>query len=108
MFWTARPVSGTCQKLSVPYHYTRVGTWNQPAWKRDAEQEYLDKHIESAVRFNISDISDKQSSAPLMLPPPQQFEEQVGKVYSRVCVCVCVCVLVHNMLGETHCNVMYN
>lgn len=74
-----------------------LGTWNQPAWKRDAQQEYLDKHIDTAVRFNISDISDKQSSAPLMLPPPQQFEEQVGKVHILLCLptaylvhqCVC-------------------
>lgn len=57
-----------------------TGTWNQPAWKRDAQQEYLDKHIEGALRFNISEISDKKSSAPLMLPLPEQFEEQVGKV----------------------------
>lgn len=34
------------------------------------------------MRFNISDISDKKSSAPLMLPPAEQFEEQVGKVQS--------------------------
>ena len=71
-----------------------LGTWNQPAWKRDAQQEYLDKHIDTAVRFNISDISDKQSSAPLMLPPPQQFEEQVGKVHIHV-VCLPMAYLVH-------------
>ena len=73
----------------IEYLCVRTGTWNQPAWKRNAEQEYLDKHIEGAVRFNISEVSDKKSSAPLMLPPPDQFEEQVGKV---LCVCVCVCV----------------
>ena len=67
----------------ITAHYT--GTWNQPAWKRDAQKEYLDKHIEGSVRFDISDISDKKSSAPLMLPPPEQFEEQVGKVECVLC-----------------------
>ena len=80
-----------------------IGTWNQPAWKRDAQQEYLDKHIDTAVRFNISEVSDKQSSAPLMLPPPQQFEQQVGKVMKGVCI---VIYMYHpawvNCIGELH------
>ncbi len=49
-------------------------------WKRDAEQEYKDAHIEGAVRFDIAVVADKEKKQPLMLPPPNQFAEQVGQV----------------------------
>ena len=54
--------------------------WCPGPWKRDLEQEYLDKHIEGAVRFNIAEFSDKESQIPLMILPQTQFEEKVGKV----------------------------
>ena len=54
--------------------------WCPGSWNRDLEQEYLEKHIEGAVRFNISEFSDKDSKIPLMILPQQQFEEKVGKV----------------------------
>ena len=59
--------------------------WSPPAWKRDVQQEYLDKHIEGAVKFDIAEFSDKTSSTPLMILPQQQFEEKVGKVILLCC-----------------------
>ncbi|XP_064398806.1 3-mercaptopyruvate sulfurtransferase-like [Halichondria panicea] len=56
------------------------GTWNQPAWKRNAQQEYLDGHIEGAVRFDIGTVCDKDSPIPgLTLPTDAQFTENVQK-----------------------------
>lgn len=49
-------------------------------WKRDADQEYLQQHIEGAGRFDIRVVADKSSPLPLMLPSAEQFAEQVGKV----------------------------
>ena len=49
-------------------------------WKRNADQEYLDGHIPGAVRFDFSVVADKQHKLKLMLPPAEQFSEQVGAV----------------------------
>ena len=60
--------------------------WHQPAWKRDAQKEFEEGHVSGAVRFSISDISDKESAYALMLPPAAQFGEAVGKVSDRTVV----------------------
>ena len=54
--------------------------WCPPAWNRDVQQEYLEKHIGGAVRFDMTEFTDKTSPTPLMILPQQQFEEKVGKV----------------------------
>ena len=54
--------------------------WAPPAWNRDTQAEYLEKHIDGAVKFNIFEFSDKDSRIPLMILPPKQFEGKVGKV----------------------------
>ncbi len=64
----------TCESIHTS------GTWNQGAWKRNAQQEYLDAHIEGAVRFDIATVCDKDSPLPLTLPTPTQFTEHVQKV----------------------------
>jgi thiosulfate/3-mercaptopyruvate sulfurtransferase len=46
--------------------------------KRDADAEFLADHIPGAQRFDIDAISDKSNALPHMLPPPEQFAEQVG------------------------------
>ena len=51
-----------------------------PMWKRDGQQEYLDGHIQGAVRFDIAVVADQESTLPLTLPPPEQFAKQVGEV----------------------------
>ena len=54
--------------------------WCPPAWRRDVHQEFLDKHIPSAAKFDMAEFTDKASPTPLMILPQQQFEKQVGKV----------------------------
>ena len=49
-----------------------------PAQQRDARAEYLERHISSAVFFDIEEIADQSSELPHMLPKPAQFAEQVG------------------------------
>ena len=63
------------------------GSFHLPHLKRDAHQEYLDQHIEGALRFDLTEVRDKSSPLPLMLPPAEQFAEQVGKVlvWSQSC-----------------------
>ena len=56
------------------------GTFHLPHLKRDANREYLDQHIDGALRFDLLEVRDKSNPLPLMLPPAGQFEEQVGKV----------------------------
>ena len=46
--------------------------------KRDAEAEFLSRHIPGAQRFDIDAISDKSNPLPHMLPSPEQFAAQVG------------------------------
>lgn len=54
--------------------------WCPPAWNRDVQQEFLDKHIASATKFDMTEFTDKTSPTPLMILPQQLFEEKVGKV----------------------------
>ena len=44
------------------------------------QQEFLEKHIGGAVKFDMTEFTDKTSPTPLMILPQQQFEEKVGKV----------------------------
>ena len=43
-------------------------SWHMPNSKRNAEKEYLDKHILGAIFWNIEEHSDKDSLVPHMLP----------------------------------------
>ncbi len=54
------------------------GSFYLPAHKRDADAEYLTQHIPGAVRFDVDQIADRNSSLPHMLPSPEQFAEQVS------------------------------
>jgi thiosulfate/3-mercaptopyruvate sulfurtransferase len=49
------------------------GSWYLPTEGRDAEAEYLARHIPGAVRFDVDAISDGTSPLPHMLPPPEDF-----------------------------------
>jgi thiosulfate/3-mercaptopyruvate sulfurtransferase len=48
--------------------------------KRDAEAEFLAGHVPGAQRFDIDAISDKSNPLPHMLPSPEQFAADVGKL----------------------------
>ena len=43
-------------------------SWHMPNSKRNAKEEYLDKHIPRAIFWDIEEHSDKDSSVPHMLP----------------------------------------
>ena len=56
------------------------GSYYLPPQKRDAKAEYLAGHIPGAVFFDIDAICDHSSDLPHMLPGPDQFGEDVGKL----------------------------
>jgi thiosulfate/3-mercaptopyruvate sulfurtransferase len=51
-----------------------------PAQKRDADAEYAAGHIPGAVRFNHDKVSDHSSNLPHMVPSPEYFAAEVGKL----------------------------
>ena len=53
-------------------------TYFLPTVPRDAEKEFVERHIPGAVRFDIDAIKDDRNPLPHMLPPPAEFAEKVG------------------------------
>lgn len=67
--------------LDAPNLKVVDGTWI-PDWvapRGTARSNYLQKHIPSAVYFDIDEICDKNSTLPHMLPSEKVFSEEVGK-----------------------------
>lgn len=56
------------------------GSWYLPAESRDPHAEYLAGHIPGAVFFDIDRIADPESDLPHMLPSPELFSAEVGKL----------------------------
>ncbi|HEV2300062.1 MAG TPA: rhodanese-like domain-containing protein [Stellaceae bacterium] len=54
------------------------GTYFLPNVPRDADAEFLDRHIAGAVRFDIDAIKDEKNPLPHMLPAPEVFAAKVG------------------------------
>ncbi len=53
-------------------------SWYMPADKRDAKAEFEAAHIPGAVFYDIDTLSDRNTSLPHMLPPPDQFARDAG------------------------------
>ncbi|MBV9137063.1 MAG: 3-mercaptopyruvate sulfurtransferase [Hyphomicrobiales bacterium] len=68
------------ENLKAPDVAVIDASWYLPAQKRDGKAEYLARHIPGAVHFDIEEISDHSSSLPHMMPPPEQFAQQMGKL----------------------------
>ena len=69
--WLAANIGSPAVKvLDASYHL--------PGVDRDADAEYLDKHIPGAVRFDIDDVKDPAASLPHMIPDPATFAAKVG------------------------------
>ncbi|NLR95870.1 3-mercaptopyruvate sulfurtransferase [Rhizobium sp. P38BS-XIX] len=51
-----------------------------PAHKRDADAEYASGHIPGAIRFDQDKISDHLTNLPHMVPSPDNFAAEVGKL----------------------------
>jgi thiosulfate/3-mercaptopyruvate sulfurtransferase len=54
-----------------------------PAQKRDADAEYASGHIPGALRFDHDKISDHSSKLPHMVPSPDFFAADVGRLGIR-------------------------
>ena len=61
------------ERLDAPDVTIIDGSWYLPDMKRDAAAEYLERHIPGAIHLDIDAVSDRNSSLPHMLPPPDQF-----------------------------------
>lgn len=66
------------ERLTDPDVVVLDGSYYLPAMKRDAEAEYLARHIPGAIRFDIDAVKDKANPLPHMLPSPEDFAEAVG------------------------------
>jgi len=51
-----------------------------PAQKRDADAEYASGHIPGAIRFDQDKIADHSTGLPHMVPSPEFFASEVGKL----------------------------
>jgi thiosulfate/3-mercaptopyruvate sulfurtransferase len=68
------------QELGAPDLKIVDASYYLPAQKRDADAEYAAGHIPGAVRFNHDKISDHSSNLPHMVPSPEFFAAEVGKL----------------------------
>jgi thiosulfate/3-mercaptopyruvate sulfurtransferase len=66
------------ERLGTPGLVVVDASWHMPAEKRDAQAEYLARHIPDAVFFDLDSIADRSSGLPHMLPTPGAFAEAVG------------------------------
>ncbi len=55
-------------------------SWHLPTAKRDARAEFAAAYIGAAQFFDIDAISDKSTTLPHMLPSPEKFAAEVGKL----------------------------
>jgi thiosulfate/3-mercaptopyruvate sulfurtransferase len=67
-------------ELGKPNLVVVDGSFYLPTQNRDAKAEYLSGHIPGAVFFDINAIADHTTDLPHMLPGPDQFGEEVGKL----------------------------
>jgi thiosulfate/3-mercaptopyruvate sulfurtransferase len=67
-------------ELGKPNLVVVDGSYYLPVQKRDARAEYLSGHVPGAVFFDINAIADHSTELPHMLPGPEQFGEDVGKL----------------------------
>jgi thiosulfate/3-mercaptopyruvate sulfurtransferase len=66
--------------LDTPGLVVLDGSLHLPTTQRNARAEYLAQHIPGALFFDIDDISNKSSSLPHMLPPPELFASRMKKM----------------------------
>jgi thiosulfate/3-mercaptopyruvate sulfurtransferase len=64
--------------LNAPDVVVVDGSWYLPAHQRDPHAEYAAGRIPGALRFDIDEVKDTQSSLPHMLPRPEAFAAAVG------------------------------
>lgn len=67
-------------RLTDPSIVILDGSWFLPTANRKPYEEYLAGHIPGAVYFDMDEIADKSTGLPHMLPSPEVFAREVGKL----------------------------
>ena len=67
-------------RLADPTVVILDGSWYLPTANRRPYEEYLAGHIPGAVYFDMDEIADKSTGLPHMLPSPELFARDVGKL----------------------------
>jgi thiosulfate/3-mercaptopyruvate sulfurtransferase len=67
-------------RLADPTIVILDGSWYLPTANRKPYEEYLAGHIPGAVYFDMDEIADKSTGLPHMLPSPEVFAREVGKL----------------------------
>jgi thiosulfate/3-mercaptopyruvate sulfurtransferase len=68
------------ERLDAPDVRVVDASWYLPAAQRDAQAEFMDRHIPGAVFFDIDEISDKETNLPHMMPSAAKFASRVRKL----------------------------
>ncbi len=68
------------QRLGDPDIRILDASFYLPAQNRDADAEYAAGHIPGAIRFDHDRIADHSTSLPHMVPEPDAFAQEVGKL----------------------------
>lgn len=67
-------------RLADPTVVILDGSWFLPTANRRPYEEYLAGHIPGAAYFDMDEIADKSTGLPHMLPAPEVFAREVGKL----------------------------
>ena len=67
-------------RIGAPTVVILDGSWFLPTANRKPHEEYLAGHIPGAVYFDMDEIADKSTGLPHMLPSPEIFAREVGKL----------------------------
>lgn len=68
------------QHLEAPDVRIVDATFFMPAQNRNAESEFMERHIPGAVFFDVDKIADATTDLPHMLPDPVQFSSHMRKL----------------------------
>lgn len=68
------------EHLNAPDVVVVDASWYLPNLNRNAKEEYAAGHIPGAVFFDIDGIADHSTNLPHMLPSPQVFAAEMGKL----------------------------
>lgn len=66
--------------LNAPDVVVVDGSWYLPNLNRNARAEYEEGHIPGAVFFDIDAIADTSQNLPHMLPSPEEFAREMGRM----------------------------
>jgi thiosulfate/3-mercaptopyruvate sulfurtransferase len=78
-----RPLVGTdwlASHLGEPDLVVVDASWYLAAMQRDPKTEYQERHIPSALFWDLDLLSDQRTALPHMLPDPDTFAREVGRL----------------------------